>query len=154
LFVISVVGIVSFSLTAYATDYSIPDWVKNNAKWCSENSISEADYVESLEYLISNGIIEIQTPITKITAASTILTEEERTQSFKVTISNIVSPIQVHFFEKFEMTSASKSPNDPLGKTYNFRDVNPTFFPGSLPSTDKKQFYKFIADLMHGGDLL
>ena len=69
MFVISVVGIVSFSLTAYATDYSIPDWVKNNAKWCSENSIGEADYVKSLEYLIQNGIIEIRTPITKVTAA-------------------------------------------------------------------------------------
>jgi hypothetical protein len=154
LFVISVVGIVGFSLTAYAADYSIPDWVKNNAKWWSEDSISEADYVKSLEYLITNGIIEIPIPITEVTAASTILTEEERAQSFKVTISNIVAPKQVHFFEKFEMTSTSKSSADPLDKMYNFRDVNPTFFLESLPSVDKKQFYKFIDDWMNRGDLL
>ena len=154
LFVISVVGIVGFSLTAYATDHSIPDWVKNNAKWWSEDSISEADYVKSLEYLITNGIIEIPIPITEVTAAQTRLTEEEQAQSFKVTISNIVAPLSVNFFEKFEMTTKPRTSDDPFGRTYNFRDVNPTFFLESLPSVDKKQFYKFVADWMDRGDLL
>jgi len=155
LFVISVVGIVGFSLTAFATDYSIPDWVKNNAKWWSEDSISEADYVKSLEYLITNGIIDIPIPITEVTAAQTRLTEEEQAQSFKVTISNIVAPLSVNFFEKFEMTTSKpRTSDDPFGKMYNFRDVNPTFFLESLPSVDKKQFYKFVADWMDRGDLL
>jgi hypothetical protein len=154
LFVISVVGIVGFSFAAHASDTVIPDWVKNNAKWWSEDSISEDDYVKSLEYLIVHGIIDIPIPITEVTAAQTILTEEEQAQSFKVTLSNIMSPIPVHFFEKFEMTSTTKSSNDPFGKIYNFRDVNPTFFLESLPSADKKQFYKFISDWMDRGDLL
>jgi len=152
--VIFVIGIIGFSFTAHASDTVIPDWVKNNAKWWSEDSISEDDYVKSLEYLIMHGIIDIPIPITEVTAASTILTEEERAQSFKVTLSNIVAPIPVHFFEKFEMTSTTKSPNDPLGRMYYFRDVNPTFFLESLPSADKKQFYKFVSDWMVRGDLL
>jgi len=154
LFVIFVIGIVSFSLTAYAVDSAIPNWVKNNAKWWSEDSISEDDYVKSLEYLITHGIIDIPIPITEVTAAQTNLTEEEQAQSFKVTISNIVKPISVNFFEKFEMTSTTKSSSDPFGKTYYFRDVNPTFLLESLPSADKKQFYKFISDWMNMGDLL
>lgn len=154
LFVIFVIGIVSFSLTAYAVDSAIPNWVKNNAKWWSEDSISEDDYVKSLEYLITHGIIDIPIPITEVTAAQTNLTEEEQAQSFKVTLSNIVKPISVNFFEKFEMTSTTKSSSDPFGKTYYFRDVNPTFFLESLPSADKKQFYKFISDWMYTGDLL
>jgi len=154
LFVIFVIGIIGFSFTAYASDTVIPNWVKNNAKWWSEDSISEDDYVKSLEYLITHGIIDIPIPITEVTAAQTNLTEEEQAQSFKVTISNIVKPISVNFFEKFEMTSTVKSSTDPFGKTYYFRDVNPTFFLESLPSADKKQFYKFVSDWMDRGDLL
>jgi len=151
LFVIFVIGVVGFSLTAYATDSAIPNWVKNNAKWWSEDSISEDDYVKSLEYLIRHGIIDISIPITEVTAAQTNLTEEEQAQSFKVTLSNIVKPIPVYFFEKFEMTSTTMSPNDPFGRMYYFRDVNPTFFLESLPSADKKQFYKFVGDWMNQG---
>lgn len=153
LFVISV-GVIGFSFAAYASDAVIPNWVKNNAKWWSEDSISEDDYVKSLEYLIVHGIIDIPIPITEVTAAQTILTEEEQAQSFKVTLSNIVSPISVHFFEKFEMTSTTGSIDDPFGNTYNFRDTNPSFYLESLPSVDKKQFYKFVADWMDRGDLL
>jgi hypothetical protein len=155
LFVISVIGIVGFSFTAYAASSTIPDWVKNNAKWWSEDSISEVDYVKSLEYLIIHGIIDIPIPITEVTAAQTRLTEEEQAQSFKVTISNIVAPLSVNFFEKFEMTTSKPgASDDPFGKMYHFRDINPTFFLESLPSADKKQFYKFVADWMDRGNLL
>ena len=37
----------------------LPDWVQNNAKWYGEGKISEADYVSSLQWLISEGIIQI-----------------------------------------------------------------------------------------------
>ena len=57
LFTISLIAILGFSISASATDSSIPEWVKNNAKWWSEGSISESDYLTSLEYLINNGFI-------------------------------------------------------------------------------------------------
>ena len=151
--ILLVIGIISFSFTAYASDAVIPDWVKNNAKWWAEDSISQDDYIKSLEYLIMHGIIDIPLPITEVTAAQTNLTEEEQAQSFKVTISNIVKPISVSYFEKFEITS-TKSSNELFSKVYYFRDVNPTFFLESIPSADKKQFYKFISDWMDRGDLL
>jgi len=141
------------SFTVFAADSSIPEWVKNNAKWWSEGSISDTDYVESLEYLINNGIIDMPIPITEVTAAQTMYSEEERAQSFRVTISNIMKPLPVHFFEKFELTT-SLTADDPLRRLYEFRDPNPTFFLESLPSADKKPFYDFIADWMDRGDLL
>ena len=140
------------SFTVFAEDSVIPDWIKNNAKWWSEGSISDADYIESLEYLINNGIIDV--PIPEVTAAQTMYSEEERAQSFRVTISNIIKPLPVTFFEKFEMTTRSVDPNDPLGRLYEFRDSEPTFFLESLPSADKQPFYDFIADWMDRGDLL
>ncbi|MGY5151042.1 MAG: hypothetical protein ACW9XA_02070 [Candidatus Nitrosopumilus sp. bin_6a] len=153
LLTISLVGFIGFAITASATDSTIPDWVKNNAKWWSEGTISESDYVKSLQYLVSNGIIQI--PITEVTAAQTALTDEERAQSFRVTISNIVSPIAVSYFEKFEIsTSEPGTADDPRGRMYDFRDITPKFFLESLPSADKKQFYEFVGDWMDRGDLL
>lgn len=152
MFVLFVAGIICLSFSVYASDSVLPNWIKNNAKWWAEDSISDDEYVKSLEYLIINGIIDI--PITEVTAAQTMLTKDEQAQSFKVTLSNIVSPIGVHFFEKFEMTSTTKSSADPLGRMYDFHDVNPTFYLESLPSVEKKKFYTFVSDWMERGDLL
>ncbi len=37
----------------------VPDWVKNNAKWWSEDLIEDADFVNGIEYLIKKQIISI-----------------------------------------------------------------------------------------------
>ena len=153
-FMIALVTLFGFSITAYATDSAIPEWIKNNAKWWSEGTISEAEYLTSLEYLITNRIIQVPIPINVVTAAQTALTEEERAQSFKVTISNIVAPISVAYFEKFEIATSVSTIDDPRGRMYEFRDNNPKFFLESLPSADKKQFYDFVGDWMDRGDLL
>jgi len=40
----------------------IPDWVKNNAKWWSEGGIKDEDFVSGIQFLIENGIIEVDPP--------------------------------------------------------------------------------------------
>ena len=156
--ILSLIVFLGLGITASASDSAIPEWIKNNAKWWSEGTISETDYITSLEYLITNGIIQIPIPITEVTAAQTSLTEEERAQSFKVTLSNIVAPFSVAYFEKFELNTVDNGKaliaDDPRGRLYDFRDDNPKFFLESLPSADKKQFYEFVADWMDRGDLL
>ena len=37
----------------------IPDWIKNNALWWSNDQISESDFVSGIEYMIQNRIILI-----------------------------------------------------------------------------------------------
>jgi len=37
----------------------IPQWVKNNAEWWSQGAISEDDFLNGIEYLVKNGIIQI-----------------------------------------------------------------------------------------------
>jgi hypothetical protein len=152
IFTISLIGFLGFSITASAADSVIPDWIKNNAKWWSEGSISEADYIESLEYLIQHGIIDMPILITEVTAAQTMYSDEERAQSFRVIISNIVEPLPVRFFEKFAFTSVDIfDPNDPRGRVYDFREPNPQFYLESLPSADKISYYNYIADWMDKG---
>ena len=50
---------------------SIPDWVKNNAAWWSDNQITDKEFLVSIQFLIENKIIKInsvekQQSVTKI----------------------------------------------------------------------------------------
>jgi hypothetical protein len=38
---------------------SIPDWIRNNAKWWSEGSIQDSDFVSGIQYLIKNDILQV-----------------------------------------------------------------------------------------------
>jgi len=37
----------------------IPSWIKNNACWWSDGTISDSDFAAGIQYLISNGIIHV-----------------------------------------------------------------------------------------------
>jgi hypothetical protein len=39
----------------------IPSWIKNNAKWWSEGQLGDNQFVQGLQYMITNGIIKINT---------------------------------------------------------------------------------------------
>jgi len=43
----------------YGNTKSIPDWIKNNANWWSENLINDIDFINGLQYLIEHKIIKI-----------------------------------------------------------------------------------------------
>ena len=38
---------------------SIPDWVKNTAGWWAADAISETEFVNAIEFLVNNGIIDV-----------------------------------------------------------------------------------------------
>ena len=46
---------------------SIPDWVRNNASWWSEGSISDEDFASGIQFMIKDGIIKV--PVTKNTVS-------------------------------------------------------------------------------------
>jgi hypothetical protein len=49
-----------FPAIVYESDSpTIPDWVRNTAKWWSLNQISDQDFAKGLEYLIQNDVIRI-----------------------------------------------------------------------------------------------
>jgi len=43
----------------YGDTKSVPDWIKNNASWWSENLIGDLDFINGLQYLIEYKIIKI-----------------------------------------------------------------------------------------------
>ncbi|MEM4253504.1 MAG: peptidase, partial [Candidatus Nitrosotenuis sp.] len=42
-----------------ATDYQIPSWIKNNAKWWADGSIGDKDFVNGIQYLIQQGVMKV-----------------------------------------------------------------------------------------------
>ena len=157
IFTIAIIGILGFSLTASAANSSVPDWVKNNAKWWSEGSITETDYVKSLEFLITQGIIQIPIPITEVTAAQTALSDGERAQSFVVHFSDglIEKPFTIDTFVKFEATSSQpKEGGFPAtSPIYKFGD-QAEFMLETLPSADKQDMYRGVDKWMRGTSIV
>jgi len=149
---ISLIGVFGLSFTAFAENSVIPDWIKNNAKWWSEGSISEADYLSSLEYLITNGIINVPTTVYEVTAQTALVTEDERAQFFRVTFHDglLTGKFTIDSFHKFEAIS-SNNKNVPLYQfpLYEFDD-DPAFLLEGLPTSDKKLFYEGIDNWLTG----
>jgi micrococcal nuclease len=55
----------------------VPVWIKNNAQWWSENKITDSDFVQGIEFLVSNKIIAVQTESNKTTPTGPGLTQDE-----------------------------------------------------------------------------
>jgi len=55
-----IIYIPDLSLQASATvKETVPDWIKNNAKWWVDEQIDEDDFLNSMKFLIQEGIIDI-----------------------------------------------------------------------------------------------
>lgn len=145
----SVLVIIGSSFAIIADGSSIPSWIKNNAKWWAEGQISESDYISALQYLVNQGILTFPVPITDATATDVPISDNERAQSFVVRFSDglITKPITVLTFSKFQITSSVTDDARGTLPVYRFSDV-PAFFLESLPSVDKKDFYKGVDNWM------
>ena len=47
--------------TTGSSDYIIPKWIKNNARWWVDGDIPDSAFVSGLQWLIRNGIMQIST---------------------------------------------------------------------------------------------
>lgn len=47
------------TIQSFGSESQIPLWIKNNAKWWSEGSIEDSDFVQGIQYLIQKGVMKI-----------------------------------------------------------------------------------------------
>ena len=61
--IIAIIGVASISLTMQSVNAqgSIPEWIKNNAKWWSDDTVDDQTFLTSIEFLVENGIINVST---------------------------------------------------------------------------------------------
>ena len=45
-----------------ASHESIPDWVKNNAAWWSDNQITDKEFLDAVEFLVKDGVLIVDLP--------------------------------------------------------------------------------------------
>ena len=53
------VAVAAFPLAVSAQSDAVPSWIKNTAGWWADDQITEMEFVNSMEYLIDSGIIQI-----------------------------------------------------------------------------------------------
>ena len=53
------IPIVINRITSHSDEISIPDWIRNNALWWSQEQIDDKTFVQGVEYMIKNDIIII-----------------------------------------------------------------------------------------------
>ncbi|NIM25912.1 MAG: peptidase [Nitrosopumilaceae archaeon] len=47
------------SVAPFAFAEQVPEWVKNNAGWWADGTISESEFLQAIEFLINEGIIDV-----------------------------------------------------------------------------------------------
>ena len=51
----------------------IPSWIKNTAKWWSEGTVSNSEFIQSIQYLIQQGTLKIPNYYSKSTTTQSLL---------------------------------------------------------------------------------
>ena len=64
----AIAAILLIATTVSSAYAEVPAWVKNNAGWWADGSISESDFLKGIEFLINDGIIQV--PPTSVSAES------------------------------------------------------------------------------------
>ena len=140
---ISLFSIIAFSVNAIATENSsLPAWVKNNARWWVDGEISDSDYILSLQYLVSEGLIEMPIlPITEILEQRSPVSSDDRAKYMVVRLQGGPLRDEVSFYTFSQFQSISSRDRNIVDSTvYKFGD-RPKFMLAGLPSKDKIPFY-------------
>lgn len=111
----------------------------------SKENPPEFNYVASLRNMFGDGLFEI--PITEAYASNTVISNDERAQSFIVRFSGglVQKPIAISSFIKFQLTSSTTDIRGSL-PTYKIssKSDKPSFYLESFPTPDKKEFYRGV----------
>jgi hypothetical protein len=61
--------------TSTTPSYTIPSWVKSNAKFWSQGQLGDSDFIAGMQYLVQQGIMKIP-PATSTAPSSTSTTQQ------------------------------------------------------------------------------
>ncbi|MGI0046950.1 MAG: hypothetical protein ACREBB_07165 [Nitrosotalea sp.] len=138
-----------FTATASADTSTTPQWIQNDVKWWSEGAISDADFVTGMQYLVQQGIVPVQFPISQVSATDNTPSDNDRAMSISVHFVNIEnvpstvnSEITINSFQRL-VGFAQTIQNYRISS--HVTNVGPQFQLVDLPSKDKTQFYQLVS---------
>ncbi|WP_428325659.1 plastocyanin [Nitrosopumilus sp.] len=102
--VLMFVGVGFYSVSA---DSLVPSWVKNTALWYGEGSISEQEFLDSIQYLINNNVIfldkaEKDEVIDPVIASDDVIVTKPRINQCSVLYQAYKNVGKVQFVAKYE----------------------------------------------------
>ncbi|NNL58762.1 MAG: peptidase, partial [Nitrosopumilus sp.] len=65
----SIIATIMIASTMSFAHAEVPDWVKNNAGWWADGTISESEFLTGIEFLIKENVVVV--PPTTVSAQST-----------------------------------------------------------------------------------
>ena len=167
---ILLIGISMFPVIAQTA--SIPDWVKNNAKWWAEGKITEQEYLNSIQFLIEKEIIVINDPLPS-SSPPTNIDPNTLFEAAQEKISPMISPFSKNIVPENNRAVGYivKISGGEITKTQTFHTIG-KFEPGedpvfidslqsqglssyfsleSLPSKDKIAIYEIVSRYLNPG---
>lgn len=150
--IIGILAVATVSFEASAQQIVIPNWIRSNAKWWSEGNITDTEYVKGLQYLITQGIIQIPTqipnpiPTTTVTATNSNLSPNTMAQSIVVHFTTSTDTMTFNTFSKIGMFGLTE-----VGPAAPSTDSGgpPQFYLESIPTKDKQSYYNFVNQYMN-----
>ena len=61
-----IMAILLVGATTFASAEGVPSWVKNNAGWWAEGTISESEFIQGIQFLIKDGIIVVPPTVVSV----------------------------------------------------------------------------------------
>ena len=71
---IATIALFATTMSSFAYAQEVPDWVKSNAGWWADGTISESEFLSGVEFLVKDGIIVV--PQTATGVSDTVTSEE------------------------------------------------------------------------------
>lgn len=152
--IIGILAVATVSFEASAQQIVIPQWIRSNAKWWSEGNITDTEYVKGLQYLITQGIIQIPNqipnpiPTTTVTATNSNLSPNTMAQSIVVQFTSGLfnKGMTIYTFQKIGMFGMTE-----VGPQNAATDSSgpPQFYLESIPTTDKQSYYNIATQYMN-----
>jgi uncharacterized protein YjbI with pentapeptide repeats len=109
---------------------SIPEWIKNTAGWWATDAISESEFVNAMEFLIENNIIQV-TSTSSTTSSESIPEWIKNTAGWWATdaISESEFVNAMEFLVNVGIISIQSTNNDPLKLLNDLSFLEKTFLP-------------------------
>ena len=60
LFFVLAVALFGVMATSVSAEEKVPSWIKNTAGWWATDSISETEFLNAIQFLVNDGIIQVE----------------------------------------------------------------------------------------------
>ena len=118
----------------YAQNSDIPSWIKNTALWYGEGKITDAEFIDMVQFLVSRELIAIPTSENSELQNENKNLKEELLQVRKQAIKDIQSSYDDGY------SDGSNTKNIPVPRTESTRDLGPA--PASSAYTTIIEFFE------------